>query len=277
MNLIKNKIITIAIFAICISMNLTAQDSDNINSLENTQKSETTEQIENNNDVVTQETTEATIERKNPFLEWFLLGGPFMYGILALSIIALGVILERIVVYKKERLNNLGKYGEEVIRILEKTSSVEKAISYLEGVNCNITRILIKGLQMSEFGIQRVEKTIETQAKIFLSHLENKLNILSAIGTTAPLLGFLGTVAGMINAFQAIANAEQVNAKVVASGIFEALITTEYGLIVAIPVFFITNYFYHRVDTFASEMEKVGEDIINFKLSKGITKLNINN
>ncbi len=212
----------------------------------------------------------------NPLLRWFNLGGPFMYLILALSILALGIIIERSIVFRKEKLHILRKTGNQVITLLKKEKRLKGTISYLEGIKCNICTILARGLKMSNHGIARVEKTIESQAKIEVSLLENKLNILSAIGTTAPLLGFLGTVAGMINAFQEIYNADQVNARIVAGGIHEALITTEFGLLIAIPVFFITNYFYHRIDTFASDMERISEDIINLKLTHNINSIEEN-
>ncbi|MBN1523197.1 MAG: MotA/TolQ/ExbB proton channel family protein [Spirochaetales bacterium] len=207
----------------------------------------------------------------NPLLAWFNLGGIFMYGILLLSIIALAVITERVIVYRGEKIHRLKQYGNQALSLLKESKKIEEAHQYLIGKKSTQTTILANGLNMSQFGIDRVEKTIEAQAKILVAKLENKLNILQAIGTTAPLLGFLGTVAGMINAFQAIAVAKEVNAQTVASGIFEALVTTEFGLIIAIPVFFICNYFYHRVDTFASEMERISEEMINFKLINGIT------
>jgi biopolymer transport protein ExbB len=214
-----------------------------------------------------------TVFRINPLLEWYRLGGIFMHPILALSILALGVIIERALVFRREKLHTLKKIGDEVNSLLKKEKRLSNAISYLEGFKCNICSILARGLRMSNHGIQRVEKTIETQSKLEVSLLENRLNILSIVGTLAPLLGFLGTVSGMINAFQAIANAEQVSAQIVASGIYEALITTEYGLVVAIPVFFVANYFYHRIDGFASEMERTVENIINLKLTHNINRL----
>lgn len=209
----------------------------------------------------------------NPILEWFRLGGPFMYLILFLSIIALGIIIERIIVFRREKLHILRKTGDKAIGILKEEKKLNSVIKYLKSMKCNICTILVRGLKMTNHGISRVEKTIETQSLIQVSQLENKLNILSAIGTTAPLLGFLGTVAEMINAFQSIANADQVNARIIAGGIHEALITTEFGLLIAIPVFFITNYFYHRIDTFASQMEKIAEDIINLKLTHNINSI----
>ncbi len=204
---------------------------------------------------------------RNPLLEWFQLGGPFMYLILALSILALGIIIERAIVFRGEKLHKLKNIGNNVIALLKKENRPAAAVSYLEGFACNICSLLARGLNLTGHGAERVEKTIEAQAKLEVSLLESKLGILSAIGTTAPLLGFLGTVAGMINAFQRIYHADQVNARVVAGGIYEALITTEFGLLIAIPVFFITHFFYHRIDRFASEVERISEEIINLKLT----------
>jgi biopolymer transport protein ExbB len=83
------------------------------------------------------------------------------------------------------------------------------------------------------------------------------------VANVAPLLGFLGTVSGMINAFEAIAAAEQVSAKLVASGISEALITTLAGLVIAIPVQIAHNYFLSRIDRFIIEMEESSIDLVN--------------
>ena len=86
---------------------------------------------------------------------------------------------------------------------------------------------------------------------------------LATVANIAPLLGFLGTVSGMIHAFEAIAAAEEVSAKLVATGIYEALITTAAGLIVAIPVQTAHNYFVSRIDKFVIDMEESGAELID--------------
>ena len=99
-------------------------------------------------------------------------------------------------------------------------------------------------------------------AKWGRAFLERGLIWVSSVTTIAPLLGFLGTVSGMINAFEAIAASEQVNAKLVASGISEALITTASGLIVAIPATIGYNYFISAIDRFVIEMEETSAELI---------------
>ncbi|MBR4246284.1 MAG: MotA/TolQ/ExbB proton channel family protein, partial [Treponema sp.] len=92
--------------------------------------------------------------------------------------------------------------------------------------------------------------------------MENGFNYLTALSSLAPLTGFLGTVSGMIGAFQSIAVATDVNAQLVAGGIYEALITTVFGLIIAIVALIAYNLLIQRVDTFAAETSKAINDLV---------------
>jgi biopolymer transport protein ExbB len=95
-----------------------------------------------------------------------------------------------------------------------------------------------------------------------MAFLERGLVALSSVANVAPLLGFLGTVSGMISAFEAIANADQVNAKLVASGISEALITTAAGLLIAIPASLGHSFFLSVIDRFIIEMEETSAELV---------------
>ena len=95
-----------------------------------------------------------------------------------------------------------------------------------------------------------------------IGSLERGLDLLVALGSIAPITGFLGTVSGMISAFNSIATAADVNAQLVAGGIFEALITTAFGLSIALVAITGYNLFAHFVDRFAAEMEQSGNDLI---------------
>jgi biopolymer transport protein ExbB len=108
-----------------------------------------------------------------------------------------------------------------------------------------------------------VEKAIETSGAIEMSFLERGLVALATIANVAPLLGFLGTVSGMISAFAAIAAAEQVSAKLVAKGIQEALITTATGLIIAVPVTIAHSFFVSQIDRFIIEMEEASAELVD--------------
>jgi biopolymer transport protein ExbB len=124
-------------------------------------------------------------------------------------------------------------------------------------------RILSEGLRRHEEGTERVIKAIENAGMIEMARLEKGLVVLATVSTVAPLLGFLGTVIGMIQAFQAIELAGEVEATTVASGIKVALITTAAGLVIAIPVSIAHNYFVSRIDRLVIDMEESAQRTID--------------
>jgi biopolymer transport protein ExbB len=123
--------------------------------------------------------------------------------------------------------------------------------------------ILYAGLERHEEGTERVMKAIENQGLIELSKLERGLVVLATLTNIAPLLGFLGTVIGMIIAFQSIEAAGEVEATLVAGGIKVALLTTAAGLTIAIPVSIAHNYFVSRIDSLVIDMEESAQKMID--------------
>jgi biopolymer transport protein ExbB len=113
-------------------------------------------------------------------------------------------------------------------------------------------------------GLEHVEKAIENAGTIEMSFLEKGLVWLATIANIAPMLGFLGTVSGMISAFAAIAEAGDIEPSIVASGISEALITTASGLAIAIPIQAFHNFFVSRIDRLIIDMEESANDLIDF-------------
>jgi biopolymer transport protein ExbB len=107
-----------------------------------------------------------------------------------------------------------------------------------------------------------MEKVINAEAAEKITKLENGFDILTAMGSLSPLTGFLGTVSGMISAFSAIAKATDVNAQLVAGGIFEALITTVFGLVIAVIAISGYSVLAHIVDKFANDIESLSTDVI---------------
>jgi biopolymer transport protein ExbB len=124
-------------------------------------------------------------------------------------------------------------------------------------------RILAAGLERHEEGSDRVMKAIENVGLIEMAGLESGLVWLATVSNVAPLLGFLGTVIGMIQAFQAIELAGEVEATLVAGGIKVALITTAAGLAIAIPINIAHNYFVTRVDRLVIDMEESAQKMID--------------
>jgi len=194
-------------------------------------------------------------------LEKFEQGGSFMWPLLIASIIGLAVIIERFWTLSRARVNTT-KLMSQVIGAL-KQDGVQASIEVCQRTRGPIAAILHAGLMRAPKGPEAVEKAIESAGTIEMSFLQRGLIILASIANVAPLLGFLGTVSGMIHAFEAIAAAEQVSAKLVASGISEALITTAAGLMIAIPVQLFNNYFISRIDRFVLEMEEASIELVD--------------
>jgi biopolymer transport protein ExbB len=140
---------------------------------------------------------------------------------------------------------------------------VDEALEVTGNSDTPAAKILYAGLNRHQEGTERVMKAIENQGLLELSRLEKGLVILATLTNVAPLLGFLGTVIGMIIAFQSIEAAGEVEATLVAGGIKVALTTTAAGLIIAIPVSISHNYFVARIDSMVIDMEESAQKMID--------------
>jgi biopolymer transport protein ExbB len=140
---------------------------------------------------------------------------------------------------------------------------VDEAMEVCRESDSPAANILFAGLERRNEGTDRVMKAIENQGLLELSRLEKGLVVLATLTNIAPLLGFLGTVIGMIIAFQAIEVAGEVEATLVAGGIKVALLTTATGLAIAIPVSIAHNYFVSRIDSLVIDMEESAQKMID--------------
>jgi biopolymer transport protein ExbB len=190
----------------------------------------------------------------------FVKGGNFMFALFTAALIGLAVILERMVTLARARTNTRRLIGGVITTL--RSDGVTAAAQVCERTRGPIAAILHSGLLRADRGAEAVEKAIETSGTIEMAFLERGLVALSSVANVAPLLGFLGTVSGMISAFEAIANADQVNAKLVASGISEALITTAAGLLIAIPASLGHSFFLSVIDRFIIEMEETSAELV---------------
>ncbi|MBI4410754.1 MAG: MotA/TolQ/ExbB proton channel family protein [Gemmatimonadetes bacterium] len=194
---------------------------------------------------------------KYALLQLFADGGVFMYPLVLCSLVALGVIIA-----KGYALWAAHRHSRTVLTQIEslwKQRRLEAALELAETTPGPVAAILTAGLrrvQEARTAGKDIEKAIKTTGVIELGFLERGLVVLATVSNVAPLLGFLGTVAGMISAFGAIAAAGQVEASLVASGIKVALITTAAGLIIAVPVNVAYNYFVTRIDRLIVDMEQ---------------------
>ncbi len=193
--------------------------------------------------------------------EMFVKGGNFMWWLLFVAILGLVFMIERFWTLWRAQINTRKLVGT-VIQTL-RNDGVQAAAEECQKVRGPIAAILYSGLQKMDRGPEAVEKAITTAGTIEMAFLERGLIWISSVTTIAPLIGFLGTVSGMIHAFEAIASSDTVNAQLVASGISEALITTATGLIIAIPTSIAYNWFVSRIDRFVIEMEEASAELVD--------------
>jgi len=205
--------------------------------------------------------------------ELFVKGGVIMWLILACSVLALSVVIDRFIVIRKAKINVPAFMVR--LRGLIKKQDISGAVSVCMQENSPIANIIRKGLKKYRFGHDRVKESIENAGKQEISKLEKGLPILASIAGIAPLLGFLGTVTGMITAFMTIEDlAGAANPSDLAGGIWEALLTTASGLIVGIPSLAFYNYFANRVKRLVGDMETVANDVVDtIQDSSGDTEL----
>jgi biopolymer transport protein ExbB len=204
-------------------------------------------------------------------LSIFVKGGIVMYFILASSIVAAAIAIEKFMVLKKAKVNIPAFLIK--LRALIKKKDLEGALSYCMQERTPVSNIVKKGLKKIRFGHQRVVEAIESAGRQEISKLEKGLSILASIAGIAPLLGFLGTVTGMIGAFMKIQELQgSANPADLAGGIWEALITTAFGLIVGIPALALYNYFVSKIHKMVVDMERISNDLIDMldDTSKGL-------
>ena len=192
----------------------------------------------------------------------FLKGGLIMWPILLCSIIGLAVVIDRYIVIRKAKINVPAFMVR--IRGFIKKKDISGAVSYCMEEKSPIANVVRKGLKKYKLGHERVKESIENAGSQEVSKLEKGLPILASVSGIAPLLGFLGTVTGMISAFMRIEDLQgSANPSDLAGGIWEALITTAFGLIVGIPALALYNYFVSAVKKLVGEIEMVANDVVD--------------
>jgi len=187
-------------------------------------------------------------------VELFINGGSFMWPILAVFIIGLVFIGERLI-----HLVGTLKWGEnfakDVTDTLDSSGTLDAQTLCEEG-NGPIANLLLVGIENINKGVDGVEKSIDGSANVEMSALEKNMTWIALCIATAPMLGFLGTVWGMVSAFDAIAAADNISAKIVAVGISQALLTTAFGLVVAVILQVLQNVILYIIDNQIISIQK---------------------
>jgi len=197
-----------------------------------------------------------------------LKGGILMIAIALCSIIALATIIERLVQINRARKQN-GKFLDAIRGRIRRGNLEEAKQICAEHSSSPLSAIFLEALRHVPFGEKRTMEAIRDAGERQAESLEKNVDWLATIAGGAPLLGFLGTVLGMINAFQRIeALGGNVDSSVLAGGIWQALLTTAAGLTVAVPVFFAHNYIISRIHSEILEMEDHSHDLM-FLLTSG--------
>jgi biopolymer transport protein ExbB len=201
------------------------------------------------------------------FIDLIIKGGPVMIPIIALSIIGLAIILERIWILWKIRLN-ISPFAQEIFLFLER-GHFQKALERCEKVRHPIGEVFKLGILNRTVKREELEAMMEREGDEQIQYLERYLGALLIIVGVEPMLGFLGTIIGLIKAFMTW---EQLGANItvsaLASGIYQAMITTAAGLIVAIPAFIFYHFIVGRIKSHAQEISYYGNELLDIIVAR---------
>ncbi len=200
----------------------------------------------------------------------FIEGGPgFMGIVLVCLILGLAIVIERII-YLNMATTNTDKLLNNIESALN-SGGVEAAKEVCRDTKGPVASIFYQGLDRSHEGVDMVEKSIVSYGGVQMGLLEKGISWISLFIALAPMLGFMGTVIGMIGAFDAIAEAGDISPQVVAVGIKVALLTTVFGLIVAIILQIFFNYIIAKVDSIVNDMENASISLIDMLVKNELT------
>ena len=226
---------------------------------------------DNSNNAIPDEVVEPELSFVQKLKQSFIQGDPFwMTPVLICLIIGLALSIERIVYLNLSTINTK-RFLDEVETAL-KNGGVDAAKDVCRNTRGPIASIFYQGLDRSEEGIDMVEKSVVAYGGVQMGLLEKGLSWLSLFIALAPMLGFMGTVIGMIQAFEQIVKDGQVSPITVAGGIQVALLTTVFGLISAIFLQIFYNYIVSKVDGIVNEMEDASISLIDMMLKLKVAK-----
>jgi biopolymer transport protein ExbB len=193
-------------------------------------------------------------------LELFVKGGPIMYFILFASLVGVVIIIERLIFFRRIRVDE-----QTLIRRLKATlekGHADEALAICEANPSPITNLMKVGIENRHHPKQVIREAILDAANLEIPKLERSLSALGTVANLAPLLGLLGTVTGNIRSFGVIGMGIVGDPAALASGIAEALLTTAFGLIVAIPAIIFYNYLVTKVNNIITRLENRVNELV---------------
>jgi biopolymer transport protein ExbB len=201
----------------------------------------------------------------------FIEGGPEFMGIVLLCLIlGLAIVIERII-YLNMATTNTDKLLSNVENALN-SGGVDAAKEVCRNTAGPVASIFYQGLDRSHEGVEMVEKTVVSYGSVQMGLLEKGVSWISLFIALAPMLGFMGTVIGMIGAFDAIEAAGDISPSLVAGGIKVALLTTVFGLIVAMILQVFYNYIVAKVDSIVNDMEDASISLVDLLVKHELKK-----
>lgn len=181
-------------------------------------------------------------------------GGWIMIVLALLSVVGVYIFFERFSTLRKAAKRN--PLFMERIHDNIKEDDIKSAANYCRSENNPLSRVIEKGLKCFHLPVAAIRETVENSANLEIAHLERGLSALSTIAAVGPMIGFLGTVTGMVSAFWQMANAgNNIDVSLLSGGIYEAMVTTVGGLIVGIIATFAYNYLVTLVDKVQNDLE----------------------
>jgi biopolymer transport protein ExbB len=203
---------------------------------------------------LTEEATAAVAEKTMGFGELFLAGGWLMWPLLILGGVVIFIFVERFIAIRKA--SKIDPNFMNRMRDLICDGKVDAALRLCKKSDTPIARMMEKGISRLGRPMSDIQTTIENEANLEVAKLEHNLPILATIASGAPMLGFLGTVLGMVKAFMQMSEAGGVvDMSALSGGMYIAMITTVAGLIVGIPAHFGYNYLVSRIERLIFQME----------------------
>jgi biopolymer transport protein ExbB len=203
----------------------------------------------------------------------FKQGGWFMYLILALAMVALAIIIERLIVIMfKNRIDSVGFINQVVDYV--QSDNIDGALRFCDRSNAALPQIVRSGLEnFDENNEKEIQNAIELKAMSVIPRLEKRTSYLSMIANVATLTGLLGTIWGLITSFQAVAHADaSQKAALLSGGIAMALNTTAFGLIVAIPCMMTFAFLHERTNDLIDDINENVSRLFQFIERKMKTK-----
>ena len=199
-------------------------------------------------------------------VQYFIDGGAFMWPILFSLLFGLAFAFERAYSLVQSSVDSKKLY-EDVSESM-KGGKVQEAVDLCSETRGPVAGVFHAALSRYDRGIEEVEKAMENAGSLEMAFLEKNMIWLNTVITVAPMIGFTGTVVGMIGAFDAIKAANDISPAVVAGGISQALLTTAFGLIVAMIIQFFQNFFVSRIDQLILDMEENSVRLLDSMHSK---------